>query len=464
VPEWRSRMRWVRRTGAVALCLFPAAALAQGSPIVSPPTVIAPNFEHEFPGLVESLEAGADLVQASDAPALFYNPAGLIRSDRTTVYASAQGWELTLLNGTGLDQKLRISNFRDVPNFLGTVLGREVLPWKRVRVGLAFSNPIFWQQSTDQSISPADGSRVSYWFTSGFRTFQVGLAGAYRFSSDLRVGLALNFPYTTLEDHGQISGERTTATASQGWSGTLAESGYKLDFRPAISAQWDVLPVLSLGAMVDAPGWRILGGGSVTAESLIATTGPMASTTQVQTFFRDTNASFEFRHPMRISVGAAVHKGPAGGEIDFRWHSPSQSYALFSSTQQTRQVTTSGGSAPVSTSAPFPDQTWATRGFVSGSIGGHVKVSRLVTLHGGFYADPGPGDARYATLQRIDLYGARAGFSLRSEGTGLSGSLGLGYEFGNAEASLLTPTGTVSPSGTLHVQTVSVLFAVAYKF
>ncbi|HMK73243.1 MAG TPA: hypothetical protein VK454_07875, partial [Myxococcaceae bacterium] len=90
----------------------------------------------------------------------------------------------------------------------------------------------------------------------------------------------------------------------------------------------------------------------------------------------------------------------------------------------------------------------------------------LVTLHAGFYISWAPGDARSPILQQIDLYGMRAGVSFSAEtfkSQVLSGSVGLGYEFGSSSRALVTEAGDAA-NQTLNAQTISILFAISYQF
>jgi hypothetical protein len=67
----------------------------------------------------------------------------------------------------------------------------------------------------------------------------------------------------------------------------------------------------------------------------------------------------------------------------------------------------------------------------------------------------------------ISLYGMRGGISFTS--ATISGSVGLGYEFGSSATALfeVTPPGVPPQSGSeqkLSISTVSLLFALAYVF
>ena len=57
--------------------------------LIPPPAL--PDYDRVYPGLTESLEAGAYIARAHDAPALFYNPAGIATVQRTVLTRAPRG-------------------------------------------------------------------------------------------------------------------------------------------------------------------------------------------------------------------------------------------------------------------------------------------------------------------------------------------------------------------------------------
>jgi hypothetical protein len=456
-----SSVRW-RRLAGVLILYGSGAASAQTGAINLPPSLIAPNYDRIFPGVLESIEAGSDVARARGAAAIWYNPAGMALARRTQINASSQGYQLTLLGGTGIrDTGVEVSNFRSIPSFIGIVLGQEVIPWKKVRVGIAVTNPISWEQSVDVSVSPAQGQRTTYTAHSDFQNFQATAAVAYSVDPLFRLGFALAFPNTSASGQTALTTALTASTSINSSVRTLGFSGNATHVLAVLSTQWDPLPWLSLGAVVKTPGLRILSGGSITYQAQATqqgTTGPQQVT---ETFLRDTSATFDYRMPLEIDGGFAVRFGRVEFELDLRWHQASGTYTAFASNVPGQVVTTSAGSAPVVTTTPFPPQVWGTLGILNGSIGGRYRLNQLVTFHAGFYVDRAPGDAQSQILQSINLYGFRAGASFTSET--ISGSVGLGYEFGTSNRALLNDSGNTEQQ-TLTTQTISLLFAISYDF
>ena len=79
----RARRGWGLLGMVLAGLCLPSEAAAQE--LLLPPTLLIPNYNRVFPGLDESIEAGASLARSGTPPALWYNPAGLVLSERTTV-------------------------------------------------------------------------------------------------------------------------------------------------------------------------------------------------------------------------------------------------------------------------------------------------------------------------------------------------------------------------------------------
>src|SRR5262249_26357068 len=147
-----------------------------------PPSLLLPNYNRVHPGLIEALEAGAFVARARNAPAIAYNPAGISLADRTILNASAQGYQVTLLRGSGFDQASPVSSFETLPSFLGIVFGRDLIDWEAVRLGFAVVTPVHWDQSVVATSQTGTETRISYSVHSSFSTtvptFSVGWAVA----------------------------------------------------------------------------------------------------------------------------------------------------------------------------------------------------------------------------------------------------------------------------------------------
>ena len=457
----RGRGRLLLLAGAL---LVPGWAAAQ-QPLF-PPTLLVPNFNRVFPGLDESIEAGASLVRSGTPPALWYNPAGLVLSTRTTVNASVQGYQLTLLQGSdALHGGTQQSNLSAVPTFVGIVLGEEAIPLKNVRFGFGVSTPISWNQGINNAAPLSNSASVYYSVNSSFTQYQPDAAVAYAVNDQLRFGFELSVPYTQLNNSGQLSASLNTASSLTTSVRTVAFYAYNFHLLPSVSFQWDALPWLGVGAVLQPPAARILAGGNLTVQGVDSQNVTSPSSTR-QLTFRDTSATFNYVIPGEISAGVAFKLGPVQLEWDVHWFIATGPYILVNSSLPVTVVNAVNGIPPQKLVSPFPAQTWGTRNVVDMNVGGSVKLSKLISLLAGFYTALAPGNVQSNVFQPITFYGLRGGVSFNSPH--LSGSVGFGYEWGNSFVPLhVALPGSASPiniSQPLNLQTLSLLFALAYVF
>ena len=445
--------RMLRRAGLAVLLLGATPVRAQE--VILPPSLLLPNYDRVYPGLIEAIEAGAFIARARNAPAVAYNPAGISQTDRTVLNASAQGYQLTALGGTGFDHSSPVSSFESIPSFLGIVLGRDVIDWESVRLGFAVVTPVHWDQSAIASTTPQEGQRASYSVHSSFNTVVPTFSVGWAVSPSIRLGASVEFPYTSLSDQGELSGELTTATTSQGSLRNVAAGGSVLDVVGVIGAQWTALPWLQLGFLFRTPGLSILSTGAFNFESLTA-----LNSGNTHVYFNDSNARFEYRTPMEISGGAAVDIGPVQFELDLRWHDGTHAYQLFSSDAQGRIVDTTSG-LPVTTSFAFPGVAYRARPILNGSLGAHVSLTPAVNLSAGVYLDQSPVDILGNGFRRVDMVGFRTGVAFQL--AKLGASVGVGWEHGKGVADL-APDNVPSQHEELTLNTFTLLFSVSYKF
>ena len=446
-----------RALGSALLLALGLAGTAQAQQdITVPPSLILPNYDRVFPGLIEALEGGAFLARARNAPALFYNPAGIALTERTVLNASAQGYQLVTLSGSGF-QNTTGGAFEAVPSFLGVVLGTEVIDWERVRLGFAVVTPVHSNLTVAASTTPQPGQRASYSVHSAFDTlvptFSVGWATAPSF----RLGGSIEFPYTSLSNTGELSGELTDATTSRSTLRTLAANGSAFHVRGVVGAQWDPLSWLKLGVLFRSPGLKIKTSGALQYEGL--TNGLNGSR---QVFFQDTSPEFQYKLPLEAGLGAALEFGPFGIEIDVRWHNGTDTYALYSSTKTARVVDTTTGT-PVTSEISLPPISYRARQVWNGSIGAHFAFSENWVVSAGSYLDYSPVDPATPVFRRVDMLGFRAGVSFRIDK--LSASVGAGWEHGTGSDNLV-PGGLpiATQASDLTMDSFTLLFSISFKF
>lgn len=467
--QLQSPRSWWRRGAKVACLVFLFVAGAGGtaraqsqpapqpSDLIIPPTLLLPNYDRVYPGLTESLEGGAYIARARNAPALFYNPAGIATVQRTVLNASAQGYEATVLGGTGFAHASPISNFTTIPSFVGLVLGKEVIDWSDVRIGISVANPVSWDQAAAAGTVPQQGQRISYSVHSSFKTLVPAGSVGWAATPALRFGGSIEFPYTSLSDTGQVSGQLTSTTVSQGALATLATSGSTLQIRGVGSVQWQANDWLELGAVVRTPGLSILKSGTLQYEYLSSLN---AGSRQI--YFQDTGAAFDYRTPWEVGVGASFDWGVFGFEVDVRYHSGTHTYTLLGSTKTGTVVDTTSG-APVTTVFGLNGVKYRALTVWNGSLGAHVQVTKNWVLSAGSYLDYSPADTTTTVFRHVDLIGFRTGVSFQIDK--VSASIGVGWEHGTGSDDLF-PAGVPIPgtASTLTLDTFSLLFSFSFRF
>src|SRR5215475_14383151 len=176
------------RSVHLVLALFLGGTTARAQDFVFPPSLLLPNYDRVHPGLDEALEAGAFVARARNAPAVAYNPAGISLTDRTILNASTQGYQLTVLGGSGFEHASPVSSFESMPSFLGIVFGRDLIDWETVRLGFAVVTPVHWDQSVVATTEPEPQRRVDYSVHSMFSTTVPTFSVGWAVSSSLRLG------------------------------------------------------------------------------------------------------------------------------------------------------------------------------------------------------------------------------------------------------------------------------------
>ena len=167
---------WLRGARVVCLAISPVgrtdrhgAGTAGAPDLIIPPTLLLPNYDRIYPGLTESLEGGAYIARARNAPALFYNPAGIATVQRTVLNASAQGYEATVLGGSGFAHR---SPSRASPPFPASSAWSSARRSSTGRTSdrLSASNPVSWDQTAAAGTVPQEGQRIAYSVHSSFKT------------------------------------------------------------------------------------------------------------------------------------------------------------------------------------------------------------------------------------------------------------------------------------------------------
>ena len=448
------------------LASSPTAALAQLPPveITLPPTILLPNYDRVLIGQREGLEGGAFVARTNNAAASWYNPAGLVLSKKSAIDASATAYEWTTLSIEGLGEKTTRSRFGSVSTLVAGVLGAPIIDSDRWRLGFSATTPEHWAPGMIEHAFdfPSDGGqdRFSYSTNVDFSSFWPAVSAGFAAQPALRLGASLALARTSLDEREDVSSRLGTADSSLARLRSFTATGTSSELLLSGGVQWDFASTWTLGAILTSPGMRVRGQSLITYEASAAGTPGAADL-----YFRDEEARFEYKHPLRVAAGIGHNfSDRASIEADVRYHAAQDAYALYSSDAEGKRVVNFPGDPPVENPVTFADVQYQAREVWNFAVGGRYMLAQNWTAHAGFFTDMSPiDDATKTIFRKADLLGITTGATLSGEH--LSGSLGLGFSFGDTGE---VPVGTLA-DGTIAmskstIRAFSLSYAVSYAF
>jgi long-subunit fatty acid transport protein len=461
-------MRWALAVAAAA-CLVAGnshQSVAQLPPveISIPPTVLLPNYDRILIGQREGLEGGAFVARTGDAAAAWYNPAGLVLSEKSAINASAVAYEWTTLSVEGLGEKTTRSRFSSVSTLVAGVLGAPIIGSDRWRLGFSATTPEHWVPGTlENSFDDPSGAgeeRFSYITEVSFSSFWPAVAAGFEVSPGLRLGASAALARTSLDENQDVGGRFVAADSSLARIRSFRATGTASEMLFSGGVQWDFLSNWTFGALLSSPGVRVRGKSLIIYEASAA-----GSAGNADLYFRDEEADFEYKHPLRIAAGIGRNfSDRASIEANVRYHAAQDSYSMYSSTAEGRRVVNTDGNPPVVQPVAFADVVNEAREVVNFAIGGRYLFTKNWTGHAGFYTDSSPVDDDTQTIfRKADIVGVTGGATLSGEH--LSGSLGLAYSFGDTGDVQIGTLADGSPAvskSTIRVASLS--YAVSYVF
>jgi hypothetical protein len=419
-----------------AIAIPPAVGSSQTTVLQLPATFVLPNYDRVFIGVAEAHEAGAYMARTTGAAATWYNGAGIASQERTSVAVNVHGLDVGTLSvpGTPVGSSTQFTAVNVLPLFIAVVLGTDVVPWQDVRIGISGTEQMEWSALAWWESTETTG-HSTYVSDSSLSSYIIAGTVAWAVSPRLRVGGSIGFSFTRLYENDHFSA-LTTNTDVEGTVRNRLLSGLVFHFIPSVALQWEPATWLALGAVARAPGLRLWGQATVQGERQDTT-----STTSQNTFLQTAHADFDYRYPLELGAAAAFRQEHWEVELDARYHASSGSYQLVGTGVPVETVTVPPGGPPVQ--SPFTPIQYQGRAVVDVALGGSWAASRSVRLHAGVYMSPSPVAIGSPFFRQTDLYGTRAGVSVRGEK--LSGSIGLGYETGLSSASPSLGSGATTP-------------------
>lgn len=440
------------------VAVFAPSLAAQTVTITAPPLFITPNEGRNPVGQVEGIEGGAYTARGRDVGAIVYNPAGLARSAKSSVSASAPAYDWTFYTaevGEADETGSRISNNG---RLFGLVVGGEVLGNERLSLGLAVPTPVSWRPTLQMSgLAGTGNSGVGMLFSADGSYFDTipTVAAGYALSPRLRVGGSAGLSFLTLTQLQEGLAEAVSPTAAGYAQRTFRADGTSYDLLFSAGAQWDVTPAITVGLLVTSPGVHLAGTTSLLEQETAASTGGFRTAT-----FRDPEAEFRVKHTTKASLGLSWRFERGEVEADVKYFAGTSPYEMFSSGVQglwTEATPSSTAAGPVAF-APAHDER---KSVTNVSVGGRWDVTKKTSLHLGLFTARSPvgEDSVFST---VDVYGASTGVSLNW--AHLSGSVGVIYEWGSEPISVTASDGSASASGELSITSVYLLWGLSYKF
>jgi long-subunit fatty acid transport protein len=321
--------------------------------------------------------------------------------------------------------------------------------------------PVNWQPGTAdfafQGSSASGNENASFVSMANFSQLVPTAGAGFRVAPNLRLGVALEGWWTSISQslvvHDMIVGGTVqTLTRSYAINGSVAHAGV------SGGVQWDLTPSWTFGAMVRSPGLRVFGSALVRYDTQLATGSKEGALT-----LRDEEADLDYKIPTHIGAGLARTFSRGAIELDIRYDASTSEYSLVSSdVTGTASVDSSGTvTTAVVSLSDVRNQAASVLGF---AVGGHYAFSKALLLHAGFFSDPSPvEDQAKSFFRQVDILGFTTGLEMRGEK--FSGSLGLGYNWGDSgpvRTGGLLGGQIISPS--LKIHTLSLTYAVSFQF
>jgi hypothetical protein len=193
--------------------------------------------------IVDGIEGGAFTARAADVGAIFYNPAGLGLSKKSSVSAASAAYEWTFYSGEVGEIGDTGSRLSNNGRLFGFVIGGEVLGDEKLSLGLAFPTPVSWKPTLQPSGivgTGYSGAGMIYSTDGSYTDVLPTIAAGYALRPDLRIGGSLGLSFLTLSNtqEGAIQGMTPGGAALA--QRVFRADGTSYDILLTGGLQWDV--------------------------------------------------------------------------------------------------------------------------------------------------------------------------------------------------------------------------------
>jgi hypothetical protein len=438
--------------------LFSLPVAAQNVSISTPSLFIAPNEGRNPAGQIEGTEAGAFTARAEGVGSVFYNPAGLALSMKSSVSAASAAYEWTFYSGEVGDIADTGSRMSTNGRLFGFVIGGEVLGNDKLSLGFAIPTPVSWKPTLQMSgvIGAGFGGAGMIYSTDGsYADVVPTVAAGYALRPNLRLGGSLGLSFLTLSNNQNVAVQAVAIGGAALSQRVFRADGTSYDLLLTAGLQWELSPAVTLGLVAAAPGLHLGGTTSLIAEETTATSNGFRTA-----WFRDPEAEFAVKHSTRLSLGLSWRFASGEVEADLKYYAGTSKYEMFSSTVAGAWTDASSGSTQTgpATFLPAYDER---KSVTNVAIGGRWDLTKKTSLHLGFFTSQSPvTDA--SIFEVVDLYGVSTGVTLNW--AHLSGSVGLVYEWGDQQIVLSSASLAPSVSGNLGISSFHLLWGLTYQF
>ena len=429
------RLGQVSAAIALALTCVAGAAAAQEVPTTFSPKLVLSNYNRHPVGVMASVEGGAYAARANDASALWYNPAGQAASGDLVLSGSASAFEWSWNTRDGEGDWIDDGYFNSVRAAAGST--SSTFNSKEWYWGALLAAPRSWRQYTnaETTVDLTDGQRNLVQVNSSeIETYFIGLGLGWKPEKPWRIGASVGLLGTWFQSDQSVTARDQTAAGPAASIAVLRTSGVSYDLRVNVGLQADLGKGFTLGLAVRSPGLHIWDSADATFDLLHADAG---GTSQVT--FRDTAASTIYRYPLEGTFGLAYREESWDLEFDVTASDSIGEYTFLGS-EQSIKATAGGGGAETR----FNDVRISAESVVNFALGGRRRISERLNLHAGVYTDYSPAPEDGKVFDKIDLYGATVGVSIKVR-PGSFWVIGLNYLHGSRDGLTTRDLATGAP-------------------